>query len=520
MDLAQGSINQAMLTMAELAARPDFRLGEASISPSARTVTGPGGQADLEPRVMQVLVVLADNAEQVVTRDTLFSRCWGGVYVGDDSLNRAIAGVRRVAENIASASFEIETVPRTGYRLIVKTGERPTRPRALEPAAKPSATRRALIGSAVAAAAAGAAGFLGWTAYRENSRFEELMARGEDAYRGETDLDLDQLIQTFEQAVALKPGSARAWGWLAFTYATSADGSPPETSARMTDRAQRAAARALEIDPRNPYALIAQAVIRGAMDGWAKYDSRLRQVLAIDPGNARAISILTVMLQGAGMNRESWAWNERAIALEPRSTLHLTRKALKLWILGRTAEADRVIDRVLELWPKDSWAQYVRFQLFALTGRVPAASTMLDGNGAVVGPPQAVSTWRASLLALERPTAAHIEDARNKVLQTAKLAPGLAAQGVMILAALKEVDAAFDVARGFLLSRGPIVLRHARRNVVRLGVNDPGWKWTPWLFTPPAAVMRADPRFLPLCEGIGLVDYWRERGVRPDYQLP
>jgi len=32
-------------------------------------------------------------------------------------------------------------------------------------------------------------------------------------------------------------------------------------------------------------------------------------------------------------------------------------------------------------------------------------------------------------------------------------------------------------------------------------------------------VMRADPRFLPLCEGMGLVDYWRALGVRPDYQL-
>ena len=51
-------------------------------------------------------------------------------------------------------------------------------------------------------------------------------------------------------------------------------------------------------------------------------------------------------------------------------------------------------------------------------------------------------------------------------------------------------------------------------------LNDATWRInTQYLFTPPCAVMRADPRFLTLCEGMGLVDYWRSRGVRPDYQL-
>jgi hypothetical protein len=30
--------------------------------------------------------------------------------------------------------------------------------------------------------------------------------------------------------------------------------------------------------------------------------------------------------------------------------------------------------------------------------------------------------------------------------------------------------------------------------------------------------MRADPRFLRLAEEIGLVRYWKDVGVRPDYQ--
>ena len=82
-----GAVNDAVrvstdgfLTTAELAARADFTLGLAVISPSTRSVAGPGGAADVEPRVMQVLVVLAEATGQVVTRETLFQRCWGGVY--------------------------------------------------------------------------------------------------------------------------------------------------------------------------------------------------------------------------------------------------------------------------------------------------------------------------------------------------------------------------------------------------------------------------------------------------------
>ena len=94
--------SEALLTNAELATRRDFRLGELLVSPSARTVRGPGGSDTIEPRVMQVLIVLADAAGKVVTRDTLLQRCWGSVYVGDDSLNRAIGGVRRIASRMGA----------------------------------------------------------------------------------------------------------------------------------------------------------------------------------------------------------------------------------------------------------------------------------------------------------------------------------------------------------------------------------------------------------------------------------
>ena len=106
-----------MLKLSDLADKPDFTAGPLRISPARRLVEGPSGTASVEPIVMKVFLLLIDAAGSVVTRDELFANAWGGVFVGDDSLNRAIARVRKIAADSAPDLFEIETIPRTGYRL-------------------------------------------------------------------------------------------------------------------------------------------------------------------------------------------------------------------------------------------------------------------------------------------------------------------------------------------------------------------------------------------------------------------
>jgi DNA-binding winged helix-turn-helix (wHTH) protein len=104
-------------TAADLARRAPFRLGDTLIAPASREVRGPGGAATVEPRVMQVLLALADAAGAVVTRDELIRTCWNNQVVGEDAINRAVAEVRKVARTQGGGGFAVETIPRTGYRL-------------------------------------------------------------------------------------------------------------------------------------------------------------------------------------------------------------------------------------------------------------------------------------------------------------------------------------------------------------------------------------------------------------------
>ena len=99
----------------DLAAERDFTLGALQVHPSSREVVNGTGSEVLEPRVMQVLVVLAQRRGQVVSRDTLVGLCWAGRSIGEDAIQRAIAKLRKVGET--TGAFMIETIARVGYRL-------------------------------------------------------------------------------------------------------------------------------------------------------------------------------------------------------------------------------------------------------------------------------------------------------------------------------------------------------------------------------------------------------------------
>ena len=96
----------------------DFNLSGLRVRPARREVTFDGETRILEPRVMQVLVALAERRPAVISRDELAQACWGGLNVGDDAMNRCVVALRRLARDFEPQPYTIETVPRVGYSLI------------------------------------------------------------------------------------------------------------------------------------------------------------------------------------------------------------------------------------------------------------------------------------------------------------------------------------------------------------------------------------------------------------------
>src|SRR5690348_12813520 len=95
-----------------LAHEPSFTLGSARVDPSTRRIEANGRSEIIEPRMMQVLVVLARTKGEVVTRDEIIEECWDGRIVGEDAVNRVFFRLRQLAQTLGSGTFRVETIPR------------------------------------------------------------------------------------------------------------------------------------------------------------------------------------------------------------------------------------------------------------------------------------------------------------------------------------------------------------------------------------------------------------------------
>lgn len=98
--------------------RAAFMVGAWWIEPSLNRITRADAAHEVEPKVMQVLVCLAAQAGEVVTRDDLLETVWAGTYVTNVTLTRCVSELRKVLDDDPQAPQYIETIRKAGYRLI------------------------------------------------------------------------------------------------------------------------------------------------------------------------------------------------------------------------------------------------------------------------------------------------------------------------------------------------------------------------------------------------------------------
>jgi TolB-like protein len=96
----------------------DFRMGAWLVQPSLDVITRDGATVHLEPKVMEVLVCLAQHPGESIPKEQLLKTVWPNTFVTDDVLTRSISELRRAFEDDARESTVIQTIPKRGYRLL------------------------------------------------------------------------------------------------------------------------------------------------------------------------------------------------------------------------------------------------------------------------------------------------------------------------------------------------------------------------------------------------------------------
>jgi len=95
-----------------------FKVGDLLVSPRLNTISRNGTTNRVEPKAMQVLTCLAAQPGKVVSKEDLIETVWAETHVTDDVLTGCISALRRAFEDNPRTPAFIQTIPKSGYRLI------------------------------------------------------------------------------------------------------------------------------------------------------------------------------------------------------------------------------------------------------------------------------------------------------------------------------------------------------------------------------------------------------------------
>jgi DNA-binding winged helix-turn-helix (wHTH) protein len=81
------------------------------VYPLRNALVGPEGEVHIEPKVMQVLEMLAESPGEVVGRDELLDKLWAGRAMSDEPPTRCIASLRQTLGYAPKDPKYIQTIP-------------------------------------------------------------------------------------------------------------------------------------------------------------------------------------------------------------------------------------------------------------------------------------------------------------------------------------------------------------------------------------------------------------------------
>ena len=98
--------------------RSGFTLGSWTIYPLEGRLVGEKSEQRIQPKAMDVLLYLAENAGAVVEREELLREIWGERAPSDEPLTRCIGELRRALGDTRAEPEYIQTIPKRGYQLL------------------------------------------------------------------------------------------------------------------------------------------------------------------------------------------------------------------------------------------------------------------------------------------------------------------------------------------------------------------------------------------------------------------
>jgi DNA-binding winged helix-turn-helix (wHTH) protein len=451
-----------------------MRIAELEVRAGERLIIGPSKTLALEPLVMALFIELTQHAGTIVSRRHLFAKLWGSLAVGDDSLNRLAAVLRRRLSEVGAHSFKIETVSSVGYILRLVTAE---------------------------------------TVGINDGQVQQALDEAVASWRLGLPKPDHLRIALLRRAVETGIEEPRVHGMLALQHRHAAEYCQFEQVAHHVHECERAAHQALSLDPQQLEALTALTSLRPLYGSWTAVHARLRKLCFDAKDHPVPAHDLAVLEMATGQVQAATLRRERLSARDPLAAIFAYKAVYQYWSLGDETAMDHAADQAMQLWPDHPAVWTARFWTFVYTTRLAAAANMTRQ------PPPGLAPTLVSVLA-DSAQSLRLGHKAKVAASARKLAgegPPQAIAALFLLGALGAADECFEVTQRYYLHRQdhPVPLLSGREHP---RLNEQNRRVTQILFTPACASMRADPRFADLTREIGLERFWREAEIAPDYQ--
>ena len=107
------------MTESTLIAR-GFRLEDWVVEPRLGRMTRGQVVVRLRPRVMELLVLFAERAGEVVSKREIVDRVWSSGFVADNTIVHCVNELREALGDASEAPRCLQTIPRRGYRVVAR----------------------------------------------------------------------------------------------------------------------------------------------------------------------------------------------------------------------------------------------------------------------------------------------------------------------------------------------------------------------------------------------------------------
>jgi len=285
---------------------------------------------------------------------------------------------------------------------------------------------------------------------------------------------------------------------------------PLSERAGLDLRSRAAAKRSLELDPHEGRALGALLLLDPVYRHWQEREQADRAAVRKNSSIPLLFSITADLLGNVGRWDDALSFSrniDRNHFLIPGAE---RKYIVDLWASGDLQGADDTLQSAVEHWPQNPEIWRTRVPYLMYSGR-PAEALDLLREG-VERPTEitedVVRAMRAVAQALggERPPHSGVTEALTFLRGNPASAPGVA-NACCVLGALNDVFAILD---GYYFNQGEWA-----KVAPAAGDAD---RVTQALFLPPMKAAWNDRRFGLMLQRIGLEDYWRKSGTRPDFR--